>query len=82
MTLLLVPSRRMARDVPKDHHDGDTQGKEERLGTVKVSLILMKQSRLSVEDFCRRLRASGVVVEGLLALKRAFFLSGGSVTLQ
>ena len=39
---LVVPSRRMARDVPKDHHDGDTQRKEERLGTVEVSLMLMK----------------------------------------
>ena len=75
ITLLLVPSRRVARDVPKDHHDGDTQRKEERLGTLKVSVMLTKPYRLSrkyfaVESLC------------LLALKRAFFLSGGSVTLQ
>ena len=32
----------MARDVPKDYHNGDTQRKEERLGTVEVSLRMWR----------------------------------------
>ena len=29
----------MAGDVPKDYHDGDTQRKEKRMGTLEVSVI-------------------------------------------
>ena len=34
-----VPARRVAGDAHEDYHDGTTQGKEERMGTLAVSTL-------------------------------------------
>ena len=37
-SVLSVPARRVARDAHEDYHNGDTQRKEGRMGTLEVSV--------------------------------------------